>query len=348
MGNVTGATENIAKVSNRGIELSLSWQDTVGDFYYKVGGNFSFNDNRVDKYLGTLQRYWEYDKDGNPVNFYSNYGDVAQSGFGGLILEGRMLGEMYVRNLYHGDGSYSGGKPTLTDGPKDGMIRTEQDMEWVQAMIASGYKFSGGSVVSKDQLWYGDLIYEDANGDGNFGDTNDLNLTGVSSLPKYNFGFNISCSYKGIDFYMLWAGAAGFSLYWNHAQYNGTQTKNGYAICERIANDHYFYDPQNPSDPRTNINATYPRLTDQTQRNNAASSKYWIYKGDYLKLKNAQIGYTLPKKLTSKILVNKLRIYLSGENLFTLTKFPGLDPEIGTAVTYPLIRQFAVGVQVTF
>lgn len=348
MGNVTGATENVAEVSNRGLELSLSWQDTVGDFYYKVGGNVSFNTNRVDKYLGTLERYWIYDEDGFPESFYSNYGDVAQSGFGGLILEGRMLGELYVRNLYHGNGSYSGGRPGINEGPVDGMIRTESDMEWVRAMIASGYKFSGGSTISKDQLWYGDLIYEDANGDKNFGDTNDLNLTGKSKLPKYNFGFNVSAAWKGLDFYMLWSGAAGFTLYWNHAQYNGTQTKNGYAVSQRIADDHYFYDPENPSDPRTNINASYPRLTDQTQRNNSASSTFWMYKGDYLKLKNLQIGYTLPKQMTSKLLISKFRVYLSGENLLTLTQFPGLDPEIGTAVTYPLIRQYAIGAQITF
>ena len=259
-----------------------------------------------------------------------------------------MLGEMYLRQLYHGDGSYSGGKPDLNSGPKDGMIRTESDMEWVKAMIADGYKFNGVTRISKDQLWYGDLIYADSNGDGNYGDTNDLNFTGTSTQPRYNFGLNLSASYKGFDFYMLWAGSAGFDLYWNHSSYNGTQTKNGYGISERVANNHYFYDPANPSDNRTNILAKYPRLTDQTQRDNAAGSVFWKYKGDYVKLKNVQLGYTVPIKWTRMFMIEKLRFYLSGENLLTITDYPGLDPEMGTSITYPLTKQFAFGVQLSF
>lgn len=347
MGRVSGSTENIAKVRNRGIELTLGWQDHIKDFTYKIGGNFSFNRNKVIKYKGKLEKHWEYDEAGNPVKFVSNYGDVAQSGFGGVIVEGRMLGEMYLRQLYHGDGSYTEGKPDINAGPKDGMIRTESDMAWVKAMIADGYKFNGVSKVSKDQLWYGDLIYADSNGDGNYGDTHDLNFTGTSIQPKYNFGLNLSAAYKGFDFYMLWAGSAGFDLYWNHAQYNGTQTKYGYGISERVADNHYFYDPENPSDSRTNINAKFPRLTDQTQRDNATGSVFWKYKGDYVKLKNVQLGYTVPVKYTKKIMVEKLRFYLSGENLLTITDYPGLDPEMGTSITYPLTRQFAFGIQLS-
>ena len=347
MGKVTGATENIAKVRNNGIEFSLAWQDRIKDFTYKIGGNFSFNKNKVVKYKGKLDKHWEYDENGNPTTFYSNYGDVAQSGFNGVIVEGRMLGEYYIRDLYHGDGSYTEGKPDINAGPKDGMIRTESDMAWVKAMIADGYTFKGVSTVSKSSLWYGDLIYADANGDGDYGDTHDLNFTGTSSMPKYNFGFNLSAAYKGFDFYMLWAGCAGFDLYWNHAQYNGTETKNGYGISERVANNHYFYNPENPDDARTNINALYPSLTDNTQRANNASSTFWLYKGDYIKLKNVQVGYTLPTNLTKKFFVEKLRLYVSGENLWTITDFPGLDPELGTSVTYPLTRQFAFGVQLS-
>ena len=348
MGKVTGSTENIAEVRNRGIELTLGWQDKIKDFTYHIGGNFSYNQNKVMKYKGSLNRYWEYDNAGNPVRFVSNYGDVAQSGFGGVIVENRMLGEMYLRQLYHGDGSYSGGKPDINAGPKDGMIRTESDMAWVKAMIADGYKFNGVTKVAKDQLWYGDLIYADANGDGNYGDTNDMNFTGTSTQPRYNFGFNLSAAYKGFDFYMLWAGSAGFDLYWNHSSYNGTRTENGFGISQRVADDHYFYDPENPSDSRTNITAKYPRITDQTQRDNAASSVFWKYKGDYVKLKNIQIGYTIPVKWTRKFTVEKLRFYFSGENLLTITDYPGLDPEMGTSITYPLTKQFAFGAQLSF
>lgn len=348
MGYVTGATENIAKVRNKGVELSMAWRDEIKDFSYQIGGNFSFNHNKIIKYRGSLDRHWVYDEKGYPIDFASNYGDVARSGFGGIIVEDRMIGEMYIREVYKGNGSYDGGKPDINAGPVDGMIRTEQDMQWVKAMISDGYKFNGVTKIAKDQLWYGDLIYADANGDGNYGDTNDLNLTGTSSQPKYNFGINLSVAFKGFDFYMLWAGSAGFDLYWNNSSYNGTMTKNGYAISNRVADDHYFYDPTNPDDSRNNINGRYPRLTDQTQRDNGISSSFWKYKGDYIKLKNLQLGYTLPTRITNKFFVDKLRLYVSGENLLTITDYPGLDPEMGTSVNYPLTQQIAFGVQVAF
>lgn len=348
MGNVKGATKNIAAVRNMGIELSLGWRDTVGDFFYSVKGNYSFNANKVVKYKGKLKRFWNYDSKGYPTTFSSNYGDVAQSGFGGVIMEDRMMGEYYLRKVYRGDGSYKDGEPGLRQGPKDGMIRTESDMEWVRAMIAQGYTFNGVSKVAKNGLWYGDLIYEDANGDGNYGDTNDMNLVGTSSTPLYNFGLEFSLSWKGLDFYMLWAGSAGFDLYWNHAIYNSSQTSNGRGISKRVADDHYFYDPSAKDDLRTNIYATFPRLRNSSQGDNGLQSDFWLYKGDYFKLKNAQIGYTFPKKWMEKIRMDKIRVYLSGENLLTITQFPGLDPEIGTSVGYPLIRQYAVGLQVSF
>ena len=347
MGYITGSTENIAKVQNKGIELTVGWRDNIKNFKYEISGYFSYNNNKVIKYKGKLSRYWEYDDKGYPIRFVNNYGDVAQSGFGGVIVEGRMLGEMYLRQVYKGKGTYSGGKPDPKSGPTDGIIRTQQDMDWVQAMLLDGYTFNGVNKISKDQLWYGDIIYEDSNGDGNYGDTNDQNFTGTSSQPKYNFGLNLSASYKGIDLYMLWAGSAGFDLYWNHSSYNGTQTKNGYGISKRVADNHYFYNPNDPNDPRTNIMGKYPRLTDQTQRDNALPSNFWKYNGNYLKLKNIQIGYSLPKKIISKLFVENLRLYISGENLITITKYPGLDPEIGNSVTYPLTKQFSFGVQLS-
>ncbi len=348
MGNVTPATANIAEVNNKGVELSLGWRDSYKDFSYSIQGNFSFNDNRVTKYKGELERYWTYDDKGNPIAFENNYGEVAQSGFGGVITEGRLLGEMYLRKLYRGTGNYAGGVPDIHDGPRDGIIRTEADLNWVRAMMAEGYTFSGRSTVSPDQLWYGDLIYDDLNGNRNYGDSNDMNFTGRSSLPRYNFGLNISLAYKGVDFYMLWAGCAGFDIYWHNEIYNGVRVKNGYGISRRVADDHYFYDYQNPSDPRTNINATYPRLSIDSERDNSAMSEFWAYKGDYLKLKNIQVGYTLPSKISKKAAISKLRLYLSAENLLTITSYPGLDPEIGSAVTYPLTRQYTIGLNLTF
>lgn len=351
MGQVSGSTENIAAVRNQGVELTLNWQDQIGAFNYSIGGNIGFNKNIVTKYKGIVEKYWIFDDAGNKISYYNNFGETAQSGFGGYIAEGHTLGETYMRELYRGDGTFDGSTTPdiIHSGPKDGMIRTEQDMDWVRAMIAAGYKFSGGTKVSKDQLWYGDLLYADSNGDGNYGDSNDMNFSGHSNSPKYNFGFNISASYKNFDFYMLWAGSAGHHLYWHHSYYNGTRVENGYSIMESVADDHYFYNPDDPENSKTNIYATYPRITYGTERSNGSqTSEFWEYKGDFLKLKNLQFGYTFPNKITEKLLLSKCRLYVSGENLLTITDYPGLDPEIGTSIGYPLVKQFAFGVQITF
>ena len=81
---------------------------------------------------------------------------------------------------------------------------------------------------------------------------------------------------------------------------------------------------------------------------NKEISDFYEYKGDYLKLKNVQIGYTIPQKWTTKAAIQELRFYVSGENLLTITKFPGMDPELGATIGYPLMRQVSIGAQITF
>ena len=349
MGDVTGAYANIARVRNMGVELSLNWRDGIGkDFRYGAGLNLAFNKGVVTKYKGDLIKEW-YETEGGKRAYRNNYSDVAQSGFGGVILEGHELGEHYLYKLYKGSGAgYTGGTVDIHAGPTDGMIRTEGDMAWVREMINAGYSFCGGKTIAKDQLWYGDLIYADIDGDGNYGDTDDQDFTGKSSVPKVNLGLTLSASWKGFDFYALFAGAFGFWLTWNTQYYNTTKVTNGHSISKRLAADHYFYDPSNLTDERTNIRAQFPRFTYKDDLNNAKASDFREYRGDYLKLKNVQLGYSLPVKILSYARVSKFRVFVSAENIFTLTRYPGMDPEAGTTIGYPLMRSMSLGAQLTF
>lgn len=350
MGNITGAYANIAAIRNSGVEIALNHANTVagGDFHYNIGVNLAFNRNMVTKYKGRLERYWRENADGTRT-YVNNIADVAEGGFGGRILEGHQLGEHYLYQLYKGSGKgYNGVELDVNAGPKDGMIRTEEDMAWVRAMIDAGYTFRGIEKLSKDQLWYGDFIYADLNGDGNYGDTNDMDFNGYTNTPKWNAGLNLSFSWKGLDFYALFTGSFGFHLTWTTQYYNTTKVTNGHGIAERIADDHYFYDPDNFLDPRTNINGKNPRLMLNDDQGNALASDFREYRGDYVKLKNLQIGYTLPQRITKKFLVSKWRFYVSTENLCTITGYPGLDPEIGTSIGYPLMRSLSFGTQITF
>lgn len=339
-GEAGAPRRNIAQVDNKGIELELGWKDTIGDFFYSIKGNFAYNRNRVVKYKGKLEQ--GMDANGNWV---SNLGEVS-TGSSTRILEDHEIGEWYIPTVYHGNGSHQG----PDGGPTDGMIRTEADYQWVQDMKSQGYSFQPLNFVGKSGIYYGDLIYADNNGDKIFGSSYDSQFLGCSTNPKYNFGLQASAMYKGLDFSMNWGGAAGFMTYYYRIGLNSTSTITPYSIGREVGYDHYFFNPDNPSDPRTNTTSKNPRLQNagSSTTQNTATSTFYLYKGDFLKLRNLTLGYTFPQSLTRKIYVEKLRVFASGENLYSFDSFPGQDPEQRTTVGYSTIRRYTLGVNVTF
>lgn len=356
VGTATAATKNIAEISNKGVELTLGYNGKSGEFKYGVSGNFAYNFNRVKKYKGALQQGYTTDANGNQV-YSSNLGSVS-NGTITRILEGQQANQYYLYNVYKGNGSHNNadGSLNINGGPKDGMIRTPQDLAWLQNMVSAGYTFQPtGGTAGKTNITYGDLIYADNNGDGIYGNTYDQTFSNVSATPKYNFGLQLNFAYKGFDLSMLWAGSAGMKYYWNALGYNSSIVSLGNAVSTLIANDHYYYNAANPSDPANNINAHYPRLKNTTDvQNSGVASDFYLYNASYVKLKNLQLGYTLSSNISKKAGMNRVRLYVSGENLFTITKFPGLDPELGVlggqyaGVAYPTMRQYTLGLNVTF
>ena len=147
---------------------------------------------------------------------------------------------------------------------------------------------------------------------------------------------------------MNWAGAAGFKINWYQSGENSSITWFGYGIGKDVAYDHYFYDPENPNDPRTNLTSANPRLTMDKAAQVSVSGQHILHNGNYLKLKNLTVGYTLPKDWVQKVCMQNVRVYVSGENLLTITKFKGIDPEMMSGVGYAPMRQDAFGVNVTF
>ena len=346
MGTATAPRENIAEVTNRGLEFELGWRDHIGkDFSYSVSGQFSFNKNFVSKYKGELERGWNADH----TEYTSNIGDVS-TGSTERIIEGRQIKEFYLPNVYKGSGSYfnADGSVNINGGPKDGMIRTENDMQWLQAMQDAGYTFQPYNSIAKNAIWYGEYIYADANGDGIYGNSYDSEFQGTSTIPKYNFGLHASANWKDFDLSMNWGGAAGFSIYYYSTSRNSSETIYGYAIPDNVAKNHYFYNPENPTDPRTNLTSKQPRLVNVSGAQSSASSSLHLEKGDFIKLRNLTLGYTLPQKISRKFFVEKLRVYATGENLFAITGFSGQDPEMRTTVGYSTMRQYAFGINVTF
>lgn len=344
-GNKGAPRKNIAEMSTKGLEFSLGWKDQIGEVSYSVSGNFSYTPNKIEKYKGDLKMGYDANDE-----WVSNIGDVASSSSSvNPIIQGHIKNEYYLKNPYKGSG-----KGFVADGinggPADGMIRTESDMEWVKAMMDAGNTFMPNKKIGKDKIWYGDYVYGDLNGDGIYGGTDDREFQNISSDPKYNFGLQLSAAYKGFDFSMNWAGAAGFKLYWGAATgYNSPTTRVGVALGTDIAMNHYFYNPEAPSDSRTNQNAEFGRLVNgESGYQNTETSSLYLFNGNYLKLKNLTVGYTLPSHISKRIFTDNLRVYVSVENVFNITKYPGQDPELGAIPEYTSLRQFAFGANISF
>ncbi|MDR2564082.1 MAG: TonB-dependent receptor [Prevotellaceae bacterium] len=357
MGMAGAPTKNTSDMRNRGFEITAGWRDKIADFHYSISGNFSYNQNRVVKYLGKLKEGWV---ENNGVSSYeSNMGQVSMSGSetGSIRLEDHLFDEYYLRTYYSGTGTYHLGDGSVDPdgGPKDGMIRSEADLTWVRDMMAAGYSFNGASVNQNGGLWYGEYLFADLNGDKNHGNNYDRRFSGKSSAPKYNFGLSISAEWKGIDLNMTWAGATGF-WYYLHARganmnYLTTQTD----VLPIDARNRFYYLAYDKTtgapiwdDPSNNLTGKYARLRTGSAPPYVANEQY-LYNASYIKLKTLQIGYTLPKKWTDKIFVNSLRFFVSGENLLTITNYPGVDPEQGAGVdVYPISRQLSIGVNLSF
>jgi hypothetical protein len=229
------------------------------------------------------------------------------------------------------------------------MIRTTEDMTWLNAMITAGYKFMPNLTTAKNKIWYGDYIYSDMNGDKIYGNSYDRKFTGNSTMPKFTFGSQMNFSWKNFDLNLIWSGQAGVKLYWLERGYNSSTTRIGFQIGEMIEKDHYYYNEADPNDALNNLNATYPRLKlNESDGQNTQASTRWLYDGSFLRLKNLTFGYTLPKTIANKVSMDQVRLYFSAENLFTITSFPGLDPEMGGNTNYPVFRQIAFGTNITF
>jgi TonB-dependent starch-binding outer membrane protein SusC len=185
----------------------------------------------------------------------------------------------------------------------------------------------------------GDFKWVDADGDGTITDK-DKTFLG-SSIPKYTFGLTLNFDYKGFDLMVFATGAAGNKIFQGLRRLDiGNANWQTEALSRWTA------------DGSTN---SYPRLTsNDTNGNFGNMSDFYLEKGDYLRLKVMQLGYSLPESLTNKIDASKVRFYVSSENLFTMTKYTGYDPEIGGSVfgidkgVYPQARSFMLGVQVQF
>ena len=197
----------------------------------------------------------------------------------------------------------------------------------------------------------GDIKYKDINHDGII-DEQDKVPIGYPTTPEIIYGFGFSIGYKDFDFNCFFQGSARSSFFIDplritpfaqpydpDKELGGKQANN--ALLQVIADNHW-------SEANQNMYAFWPRLSDTAINNNNQSSTWWLRDGTFLRMKSAEIGYTLPKKLTSKAKLENLRIYVSGTNLFNISKFKIWDTEMGNnGLGYPVQRVFNIGIQLS-
>lgn len=292
--------QNSATVVNKGAELTLGWQDKIGDFDYYVKGNISYIKNEVTKYKGD-----EYTIRGN-----------------GLIQEGLAIGTQYLLTA-------------------DRIIQTDEDLALVQEIINdapvdpdTGEKrnpFASYGTPKK-----GDILYKDINGDGIINDE-DRSTFGNGENPTIMFGISLGANYKGFDFSTLIQGTGDHKMYYADNYYRPS-VRWGYQINKEIADGRWYEGRTTP--------AKFPKLVQYSDTKNSRPSDFWLQNKSYLKIRNIQLGYSLPKDLISKVYIEKLRFYVSLENFFTFTSYPGIDPEVSNT-NYPTMRQAVFGVNFT-
>jgi TonB-linked SusC/RagA family outer membrane protein len=216
----------------------------------------------------------------------------------------------------------------------DGLFQTMEEVK--------NYVDKDGNMIQPNAQ-PGDVKFKDINGNGVI-DEDDKVYSG-SGIPKLEANINLSAAWKGVDLSMV------LSSGWGHKIYNGNK---------------YFYEGMNSGSnflasaldawTPTNTNTDVPRAVYQDPNGNTRESTRFLEKGDFVRMRQLQIGYTLPKLLTQKAYIERARFYVSAENLFTITGYDGIDPEFSRNsvlnagidnLIYPFTRSFTVGVQIT-
>lgn len=214
----------------------------------------------------------------------------------------------------------------------DGLIQTEEQLASVKK---AGYQ---------PNAKLGDVFFVDTNRDGKL-DEEDKRMIG-NPIPPVIYGFNLGMAWKGFDISLQFGGTIGNDIFNAMRLYT-------YSLTDITNKDRALLNYWTPTNTNTNI----PRLDAADYNNNNRLSDRYVENGSYLRLRNAQIGYTLPSSLVKKVMLQNVRIYLSGQNLFTISSYSGIDPEVGQSASlargidygiYPQSRVITGGINVTF
>ncbi len=338
---------NNLSMTSKGWELTISWRDRIGDFNYGITANLYDHTVTVDEYpnnetYSLTQNYWLGKK----------LGEIWGLTTVGIAKTDAEMQEHLskVNQSWIANSGWTAGDVMYADLNGDGKINNG---------IEGMYKLNGKYYIP------GDAGYEDVvnNPDAKAIPVNTVENSGDykvigNTTPRYSFGLNLDASWKGFDVKIFFQGV-GKRDYWASGPMmfgavGGTGGK-WQAVVYKPQLDYFrAADTTDPLGP--NVDAYYPRVNWGGPNNTQTQTRY-LQNAAYCRLKNVTIGYTLPQTLTRKAYIDRARIFVSGENLATITNFTDMgDPELieaynsgyGFGKVYPLSRVFSFGLNVTF
>lgn len=261
---------NAGEVTNKGIEMELSFKNKVNNFDYNFGFNAAYNKNKVTSLNAPILGI-----------------NLGSSGTVNRMDQGLPIWYFYG---YQANGIFN-------------------SFDEIKTYVKDGVKIQPDAIP-------GDVKFVDINNDGAI-TADDKTMIG-SPHPDWTFGFTANAAYKGFDFTVAFQGVYGNEIY--YGAYRNDVTNNNKPT--------FLYD--NAWTP-TSQSQKFPRYTINDNNNNFEHSSLFIFDGSFLRMQNIELGYSLDKKWLNIVKIQKLRVYVSGRNMFVLSDYPGGDPEVGNS-----------------
>jgi TonB-linked SusC/RagA family outer membrane protein len=291
--------DNVGAMLNRGVELSLGYNNRWEDFSLSLAGNISYNRNKILD-LGGVDNMADPDN-GNKRHQI-----------------GEAIGSYY---MYEADGFFQS--------------QEEADVYMEQYKSQAGYPFGTRPFKA------GDIKYADTNGDGKI--SSDDRVICNSSNPAYVFGASVNAGYRCFDLALIFSGAAKVARLYNNEAFGDFSGDASHPST-------IWLDAWTPN----NTDAKMPRISEARSSNSHPQnvmSTFWLQNTSYVRLKNVQLGYTVPPTLLKGAGIANLRVYYSAENVFTIDTLPiNIDPEspVERGSGFPLVQTHTIGLNITF
>ena len=334
-------TSTLVHVGNPDLTWEKSFEINIGaeaSFLNCLTADFNyFNNYRYDILTPTTS----FSSINGGELMYRNYGSVRNQGVELALEYSGNIGKLHYSiggNTIWSKAVYE--KTDDMEGLSSNRKKEGKPVDTRFGLIAEGLFKSGDEIAAHPvqdfgPVQIGDVKYANINNDHHINE-NDMLPIG-NEYPRFQFGLNINLAYKGFELSLSGSGMAQYDIYLNNSYYWMREDQKYSTFVKN-----YF----NPSTGE----GKFPRLTTQQNQNNYRSSSLWMRSGNFFKLRDAMLSYSLPQNIMNKMTLKQVKLFVRGSNLFTISSIKDLDPEyIDAGVTgYPFFRSFTGGINVVF